>query len=228
MLLSTSDLWTESELAAFAENRRQMVEFQLREEGIHDRRVLDAMVTVPREEFVPPSQCDSAYGDYPVPIGWGQTISQPYTVAYMCQALQLTGHERVLEIGTGSGYAAAVLSLLAAEVFTIERIAILGEEAKVRLQRLGFDSVQVVIGDGTLGLPEQAPFAAIVVTAGAAELPRPYVEQLADGGRIVIPLGGEPFDQCLYRFTKRGQQLHCQNLGSFAFVPLIGQYGWRE
>lgn len=228
MLLTTNHHWSESELAAFAQQRRHMVEFQLRDEGIHDQRVLQAMATVPREEFVPPTQCDSAYGDYPVPIGWGQTISQPYTIAYMCQALQLTGKERVLEIGTGTGYAAAVLSLLATEVFTVERIAILGEEATARLQRLGFDNVQVMIGDGTLGLPAHAPFDAIVVTAGAAEIPPPYIRQLPEGGRLVIPLGGEPFDQCLYRLTKRGESLHTQNLGSFAFVPLIGRYGWRE
>lgn len=215
------------ESPSFAEQRSQMVEFQLRPRGISDERVLAAMGNVPREEFVPATMLDCAYGDCPVPIGWGQTISQPFTVAFMCQTLQLTGDERVLEIGTGSGYAAAVLSRLVKDVFTIERIAGLAENAKSRLLRLGFGNVHVIAGDGTLGLPDQAPFDGIVVTASALALPQPYGAQLKEGGRMVIPIG-DSFDQCMYRFTKHGEHLRCENLGGFAFVPLIGEYGWRD
>jgi protein-L-isoaspartate(D-aspartate) O-methyltransferase len=207
--------------------RRRMVERDLLGRGIDDQRVLDAMLQVPREEFVPPSLRGDAYGDWPLPIGFGQTISQPYTVAYMLQALQLGGGERVLEIGSGSGYGAAVLSLLAAEVHTVERIAELGWEVRSRLQRLGYDNVHVHIANGTLGVPAAAPFDGIVVTAGGSSLPKPLEEQLAEGGRAVIPIGDRG-SQTLYRFTKRGSQLAGESLGGFAFVPLIGEYGWAE
>ncbi len=203
-----------------------MVQGQLRYQGIDDPRVLAAMATVPREEFVDKSLCGEAYKDWPLPIGYGQTISQPFTVAYMVQALRLDGSEKVLEIGTGSGYGAAVLSCLAEEVHTVERIAQLGEAAKSRLIRLGYHNVQVHVANGTLGLPEYAPFDAIIVTAGAEELPKPYLDQLAEGGRVVIPIG-EPASQALFRFTRKGSQLKSENLGCFAFVPLIGQHGWR-
>jgi protein-L-isoaspartate(D-aspartate) O-methyltransferase len=212
----------------FAELRRLMVEEQLREHGITDVRVLDAMGRVPREEFVPDTARDAAYEDGPLPIGYGQTISQPYTVAFMCQALQLDGTEKVLEIGAGSGYGAAVLSLLASSVHTIERVPELGEAARTRLLQLGYDNVRVVTGDGTLGLPAEAPFDGIVVTAGAESLPDAYVRQLRPGGRIVIPIGGYRYNQTMYRFTRRDQELQVENLGGFAFVPLIGRYGWHE
>jgi protein-L-isoaspartate(D-aspartate) O-methyltransferase len=211
-----------------ADERIAMVEAQLRQNGIYDERVLAAMSSVPREEFVPAASRDCAYGDCPLPIGHGQTISQPFTVAFMCQALQLRGHERILEIGTGSGYAAAVLSLLASKVFTIERIEELAAAAVARLKRLGYRNVEVIAGDGTLGFLQAAPFDAIVATAAAGQLPLPYPAQLADGGRIVMPIGGESFDQCMYRFTKRGNELRAENLGGFAFVPLIGEFGWHK
>jgi protein-L-isoaspartate(D-aspartate) O-methyltransferase len=211
----------------FGELRRNMVEDQIRRRGINDVRVLTAMLEVPREMFVPQRLRDEAYEDCPLPIGVGQTISQPFTVAYMLQALQLDGSENVLEIGTGSGYGAAVLSQLAQVVHTMERIPKLGQQAKRRLDQLGFANVHVHVANGTLGLPEHAPFDAIIVTAGAEELPEPYREQVAEDGRIVIPIG-EPTCQVLSRFTRHGQQLMGENLGAFAFVPLIGEYSWSQ
>jgi protein-L-isoaspartate(D-aspartate) O-methyltransferase len=228
MSTQNQDQGVSEAIPPFAEWRARMVDEQLRERGMRDERVLQAMRSVPREEFVEEYLRHRAYDDGPLPIGFGQTISQPFTVAFMCEALQLTGTERVLEVGTGSGYAAAVLSLLAQEVFTIERIPALAEQARKRLDRLGYRNVQVNTGDGTLGLPEHAPYAGIVVTAGAAMLPQPYVEQLAVGGRIVIPVGGYPFGQTMYRYTKRPQGLQVEDLGGFAFVPLIGHHGWND
>lgn len=224
--------------------RQYMVQHQLRRRGIADERVLQAMLTVPREEFVLQNDRSRAYEDCPLPIGFDQTISQPYTVAFQCEALQLKGDERVLEIGTGCGYAAAVLSLLAKEVHTIERIAGLADRARKTLARLGYENVHVHTADGTLGLPQHAPFDGIVATAGGVELPEPFVEQLAPGGRIVIPLGDSLYEQSMYRFTKPShalseqspaaspaemrRQLSRENLGAFCFVPLIGRYGWGE
>ena len=182
--------------ARFVKLRRYMVENQLASHGIADSRVLDAMGRVPRELFVLPEMRDTAYEDGPLPIGFGQTISQPYTVAFMCEALRLDGTEKVLEIGAGSGYAAAVLSLLTKSVFTIERVPELAEQARSQLVELGYDNVQVITGDGTLGLPAEAPFDAIVVTAGAETLPDTYIQQLRPGGRIVIPIGE-------YRYIRR-------------------------
>jgi protein-L-isoaspartate(D-aspartate) O-methyltransferase len=213
--------------AAFADLRRHMVKVQLAGHGIDDARVLEAMGRIPREEFVPPELRDAAYEDGPLPIGFGQTISQPFTVAFMCAALRLTGNEKVLEIGTGSGYGAAVLSLLAKSVFTIERVPELAALARERLARLGHDNVQVITADGTLGLPAEAPFDGIVVTAGAETLPDTYVQQLARHGRIVIPIGGFRYNQEMYRFTRLEGELRVENLGGFAFVPLIGKYGWH-
>ncbi len=212
----------------FADLRRRMVEYQLRRRDITDGNVLNAMQVVPREEFVPADLRDQAYADRPLPIGHGQTISQPYTVAYMCEALQLRGDERVLEIGTGSGYGAAVLAELSMMVFTIERIPELATEARARVQRLGYENVHIFTGDGTLGLPEHAPFDAIVVTAGGDELPETYGQQIAEGGRIVIPLGHERGSQRMVRFTRRGSRLVSEDLGGFNFVPLVGQYGWID
>ncbi|QDV51950.1 protein-L-isoaspartate(D-aspartate) O-methyltransferase [Gimesia fumaroli] len=208
--------------------RQKMVENHLRFRGIRDPRVLEAMSRVPREEFVSPEQKQYAYSDCALPIDCGQTISQPYTVAYMCEAAQLTGDETVLEVGTGSGYGAAVLSLLTREVHTIERIPELVTIARERLTRLGFSNVHVYTADGTLGVPEVAPFDAIIVTAGAETLPEPYTEQLKNGGRIIIPIGSETMGQTMYRYTMIKGKLSQENLGAFAFVPLIGEFGWSR
>lgn len=201
--------------------RQCMVEHQLRDRGITDPRVLAAMRSVPREEFVPPELVHEAYNDSPLPIACEQTISQPYTVAFMSEALQLAGNERVLEVGTGSGYAAAVLSQLVPHVWTVERIPTLADSAQQRLRRLGYHNVSVRTADGTLGWPEEVPFDAIVVTAAAQQLPQAYVDQLRDGGRIVIPIGRAPYGQTMYRYTRRGVELQSEDLGYFSFVPLI-------
>jgi protein-L-isoaspartate(D-aspartate) O-methyltransferase len=210
----------------FPAQRRELVE-QLRRRGIVDERVLQAMADVPREKFVPEALLDRAYEDHALPIGLDQTISQPFTVAFMCEALQLTGDETVLEIGTGSGYGACVLSRLAAWVDTIERLPELAEAARERIRRLDYRNIRVHIGDGSLGLPNEAPFDAIIATAGAEHCPAALVEQLADGGRIVIPIGDSPRQQILMRYTRRGDELHSEPLGDFAFVPLIGADAWE-
>ncbi|WP_339730726.1 protein-L-isoaspartate(D-aspartate) O-methyltransferase [uncultured Gimesia sp.] len=216
----SSDQWKAS--------RHKMVENQLRFRGIKDPRVLDAMDRIPREDFVSPEQKQFAYNDCALPIDCSQTISQPYTVAFMCEAAQLTGEENVLEVGTGSGYGAAVLSLLAREVHTIERIPELVKQASERLTRLEYSNVHVYSSDGTLGVPEAAPFDAIIVTAGAETLPEPYVEQLREGGRIIIPIGSEFMGQTMCRYTMINGKLSQEDLGAFAFVPLIGEYGWSR
>lgn len=208
--------------------RELMVQNQLRSRDISDERVLRAMMCVPREEFVPEAVRHHAYDDRPLPIGHEQTISQPYTVAFQCEALRLQGDERVLEVGTGSGYGAAVLSRLAKEVYTVERIPELASRARATLGRLGFDNVHVELANGTLGLPKHAPFDGIVVTAGGTSLPQPFLDQLSPGGRIVIPLGEGPAGQSMYRFTKFPDALQVDNLGGFCFVPLIGRYGWES
>ena len=207
--------------------REQMVTNQIARRGIRDRAVLRAMLAVPREAFLPPELAEFAYEDHPLPIAEGQTISQPYIVALMTAAAELRPTDRVLEIGTGSGYAAAVLSRLAHWVHTIERIDALATLARQRLAALGYDNVTVHTGDGTLGLPSEAPFDGIVVTAGGLRLPPPLAEQLAIGGRLVIPLqnGG---GQSMRRFTRHEQGLEEENLGAFAFVPLIGTFGWAD
>ena len=202
-----------------------MVDVQLVRQGISDCRVLDAMRRVPREKFVPADWRHSAYEDNAVPIGCEQTISQPYTVAFMCESLQLSGDEKVLEIGTGSGYGAAVLSLLARSICTIERIPELADEARVRLTALGYNNVQVVTGDGTLGLPDEAPFDAVVVTAGAESIPEPLIQQLRVGGRVVIPIGGYQETLQMRRLTKFENEMRVEELGRFTFVPLIGESG---
>jgi protein-L-isoaspartate(D-aspartate) O-methyltransferase len=186
------------------------------------------MELVPRELFVTPFERSAAYEDRALPIESGQTISQPYTVAFMCQEARITPSDRVLEIGAGSGYGAAVLSHLASEVHTVERIPELAAQAAERLRRFGYHNVTVHLGDGTLGLPSAGPFDAILVTAGARDLPPDYVPQLAEGGRIVIPLGDQPGSQTMYRMTLTDGQLEVDDLGRFAFVPLIGQEGWDE
>ena len=207
--------------------RQRMVDQQLLPRGIHDRNVLNAMREVPRHEFMPAQWLDEAYEDWPLPIGFGQTISQPLTVAFMVQAMRLKGDERVLEVGTGSGYGAAVLGAIAREVHTVERIPQLAERAQEKLSALGYRNVHVHVDDGTLGLPAFAPFDAVVVTAGAGHLPPPYREQLADGGRIVIPIGDRNEGQQLLRFTLHNGKLSEEDLGLFAFVPLVGKFGWE-
>jgi protein-L-isoaspartate(D-aspartate) O-methyltransferase len=201
--------------------RRRMVEDQLARRGIRDSRVLRAMAEVPREEFVAPHLRALAYEDGPLPIGGGQTISQPYTVAVMCQALALPPEARVLEIGTGSGYGAAVLSRIARHVFSLERIPELAALARARLERLGCTNVDVRCADGTAGLPEEAPFDGIIVTAAARDVPAVYFDELATDGRLVIPLGREDEVQDLCVFTRTALGLERRSLGDFVFVPLI-------
>lgn len=200
--------------------RHNMVVEQLEGRGINDPRVLEALDWVPRHEFVPRDLLDQAYEDRALPIGLEQTISQPYTVAFMCQEARLTAGDRVLEVGTGSGYCAAVLSLLAREVHTIERMEPLFRTARARLAKLKYQNVRCYLNDGTLGLKQEAPFDAIVVAAGAEALPTAYQEQLAEGGRLVIPIG-PPSHQQMIRFTRRGDAFERDELGSFGFVPLI-------
>ena len=212
----------------FFEQRQKMVSDQIIGAGIRDQRVIDAMLTIPREQFVDKELQDLAYGDHPLSIGEGQTISQPYTVAFMVEALELKPTDRVLEIGAGSGYAAAVLSLIAREVHTIERIEAIALRAKTRLSVLGFSNVHVHIGDGSQGLAEFSPFDGIAVTAGGNELPQPLVQQLADGGRLVIPIGWERDCQTMYRIVRLGDKIHREKLGNFRFVPLVGRHGWSE
>lgn len=203
-----------------------MVDRDIRARGVSDPRVLEAMRTVPREAFVRADLIDEAYADHPLPIEAGQTISQPYIVAVMTEALRLAPTDRVLEIGTGSGYAAAVLAKIADEVYTIERHQELADSARERLARLGFSKVVVRCGDGTLGWPERAPFDAIVVTAGGPEVPRALLAQLAIGGRLVIPVG-DGTTQELVRMTREGPaKFRREELGAVQFVPLIGAQGW--
>ena len=200
-----------------------MVASQLAARGIRDPRVLDAMRTVPREAFVPEYLRESAYLDSPLPIGSGQTISQPHVVAFMIEALDLKGGEKVLEIGAGSGYAAAVLGQIAGQVYAIERIRELADRARETLDALGYDNVQVRHGDGTKGWPEQAPFDAIAVAAGAKKVPEPLKHQLKEGGRVIIPVGrNAPFQQ-LKRITRVSQNEYAEeDLIPVRFVPLIG------
>lgn len=210
-----------------AESKRaRMVTEHLRRRDIIDPRVLMAMATVPRHEFVPPELVEHAYDDAPLPIGAEQTISQPYVVAWTAQALAVGPRDRVLEIGTGSGYAAAVLGVLAAEVDTIERIEVLARSAREVLERLGFSNVHVHHADGTLGWPEGAPYDAIAVAAGAPQPPQALLDQLAIGGRLVLPIG-PPDHQQLVRIIRRGETTFEElTLGDVRFVPLLGEQGW--
>jgi protein-L-isoaspartate(D-aspartate) O-methyltransferase len=204
-----------------------MVEKQIAERGVEHQAVLDAMRAVPREKFVPEAAVDFAYEDRPLGIEAGQTISQPYVVALMAAALELSPRDRVLEIGAGSGYAAAVLSRVAAEVYAIERHAVLVELARRRMKDLGYDNVHIFHGDGTLGCPEHAPYDAIVVSAGGPSVPDALRAQLVIGGRLVIPVGTTSPEQELLRVTRTGENEYEQeDLGSVRFVPLIGVHGW--
>jgi len=211
----------------FAAARRAMVEDQVRRRGVASPRVLEAMLSVPRHEFVPAEFQADAYADKPLPIGEGQTISQPFMVGAMTEALELTGPERVLEIGTGSGYQAAVLSVLASEVISIESHTSLGLAAQERLERLGYANVHVHNGDGSMGFADSAPYDAILITAAAPEIPPLLASQLCDGGRLVIPVGGQE-NQELLQARKVGDVLHTRVLFDCKFVPLLGRYGWRR
>lgn len=205
--------------------RKKMIQEHLVLRGITDERVLAAMEEVPRERFLPPDMRDVAYVDQPLPIGLGQTISQPFIVAHMTQALDLAGNEKVLEIGTGCGYQAAVLARLAHDVYTVELIPELGERARALLDALGFTNVHYKIYDGTMGWPENGPYEAVIVTAGAPNVPRPLVDQLADDGRMVIPVGNR-YAQDLLKISKQGGKIRQQSLGPCRFVALKGEYGW--
>lgn len=209
----------------FEASRQSMVENQLRGRGIRDSRVLEAFLKVPREEFVRARFRNQAYRDSPLPIGENQTISQPYMVAVMTEIARIEPGLRILEIGTGSGYQAAILAELGARVFSVERRPALGEQARRLLQSLGYD-VAVHIGDGTLGWPDMAPFDRILVTAGAPDVPAPLVEQLADGGSIVIPVD-DGFSQVLSIYRKSSQGLAEERRERCTFVPLIGKFGWN-
>ncbi|MBI4598326.1 MAG: protein-L-isoaspartate(D-aspartate) O-methyltransferase [Candidatus Omnitrophica bacterium] len=209
----------------FEAQRSQMVDAQLRARGIHDARVLAAFRRVPRHDFVPPEAQAHAYEDHPLPIGAGQTISQPYIVALMTEALRIRGHERVLEIGAGSGYQTAILAELALDVFAVERLPELLATASQRLSALGYANVHLTTGNGSLGWPEHAPYDAIIVTAAAPDVPPPLVEQLEDGGRLVLPIGPAE-SQILTHIKKEGHRLVRRPLGSCIFVPLLGAYGW--
>ena len=191
----------------------------IRRRGIQDRRVLDAMARVPRHRFVSEEQRAAAYGDHPLPIGYSQTVSQPYIVALMTEALALKSDDRVLELGTGSGYQAAVLSVLVNEVYTIEIIEELGESARERLAKLGYDNVEVRVGDGYLGWPEKAPFDAVIVTAAPETVPQTLVEQLAEGGRMVLPVGS--FHQELILLTKKNGTIQREYITAVRFVPMV-------
>ncbi|MCX5869512.1 MAG: protein-L-isoaspartate(D-aspartate) O-methyltransferase [Deltaproteobacteria bacterium] len=207
--------------------RQRMVQEQLISRGIHDPRVLAAMREVPRHLFVDDAMQANAYGDYPLPIIDGQTISQPFIVAYMTQALQLTGTEKVLEIGTGSGYQAVILSRLCAKVYTVERLNNLLASSRRVFDRLHCYNIQSKFDDGTLGWPEYAPYDAIMVTAGGPEIPEPLVAQLADPGRLVIPVGDQDIQE-LHIVTKKNGLVQVKLLERVRFVNLIGEHGWNN
>ena len=208
--------------------RHRMIEKQLKPMGIRDPNVLEAMETVPREVFVGQGFQTRAYDDAPLPIEAGQTISQPFIVAYMIEALNLRGDEKVLEVGTGSGYAAAVLSRIAAEVITVERIDALAEPARQRLSQLGYTNVHCRRGDGSMGWPQDAPYDAIVVSAGAPAVPDALKNQLATGGRLIIPVGGKASHQRLLKVTRVDADRFIEDaVGDVRFVPLVGDQGWQ-
>ncbi len=209
----------------YAAARARMVEDQIQARGVRGERVLEAMRRVPRHLFVTETLRERAYDDTPLPIGDRQTISQPYIVALMAEALELDGGERILEVGTGSGYEAAVLAELCGELYSVERIPALAERATELLESLGYRNVHVRVGDGSLGWSQAAPFLGVVVSAAAPRIPRPLVEQLATGGRLVLPLGEEE-SQTLVRLRKTGEGLREECLGECRFVKLIGTYGW--
>ncbi len=210
-----------------AEERKIMVERQIAARGIHDPGVLAAMLEIPRHLFIPPPYDRAAYDDNPLPIGNGQTISQPYIVALMTELLHPKPTDNVLEIGTGSGYQAAILSRLVKRLTTIERITSVADMAKRNLKTLGIENAGVIEGDGTLGYPDNAPYDGIIITAATPEIPRPLIGQLADGGVLVAPVGGRDI-QDLITLHKQGQSIKQVSHGGVRFVPLIGQHGWEN
>jgi protein-L-isoaspartate(D-aspartate) O-methyltransferase len=216
-------------LTDFAGEREAMVERQLRRRGITEPHILDAFRAVPREAFVSEAHAHLAYGDHPLPIEAEQTISQPYIVALMIQAARIGAGDRVLEVGSGSGYAAAVISRIAERVVGIERQHQLVGVARERLRRLGYENVEIVEGDGTKGWPDAAPYNAVMAAASGSHVPQPLIDQLAPGGRIVMPLGSPGWVQELVKVTKGpGDKLIRENLGGVRFVPLIGEEGWKD
>jgi protein-L-isoaspartate(D-aspartate) O-methyltransferase len=216
-------------MADYKAEREAMVERHLKRRGITRQHIIDAFLAVPREEFVSPQYAHLAYGDHPLPIEAGQTISQPYIVALMIQAAGITSADTVLDVGAGSGYAAAVISRIAAKVIGIERQHDLVELGRQRLERLGYANVEILEGDGTRGCPEHAPFDAILAAASGSHVPQPWIDQLADGGRIVMPVGEPSWVQELIKVTKAPDgKLIRENLGGVRFVPLIGEEGWKD
>ena len=213
----------------YAKQRKKMVDSHIRSRGVRDERVLRAMEKIPRHLFIDEGLIDQAYNDNPLPIGEKQTISQPYIVALMTEALELTGRDKVLELGTGSGYEAAILAELADRVFTIERIASLAQKARKLLESLNYYNVVIRVGDGTYGWREESPFDAIAVSAGSPSIPRMLVEQLAIGGRLVIPVGSR-YSQSLIKLTRLSENpddVKREDLGGCRFVNLIGEHGWK-
>jgi protein-L-isoaspartate(D-aspartate) O-methyltransferase len=223
------DLWSAPAAGELhlAPQKEQMVRSQLRGRRILDRRVLDAMARVPRERFVPEDQRSEAYADKALPIGWGQTISQPYIVALMTEALELTGGQKVLEVGTGSGYQTAILAELAGQVFSVERCPELSAQAEAVLAELGYANATLKVGDGSLGWPDAAPFDRIIVTAAAAECPSALFDQLQEGGILVIPVGRQDY-QTLQAIRKIDSRPERTDLAPCRFVPLLGAQGWPE
>jgi len=207
--------------------RERMVKTQLKKRGIRNSRVLEAFKRVPRHHFIPKNLADQAYADGPLPIGEGQTISQPYMVAIMTQSAKIVPGNRVLEIGSGSGYQSAILAELGAEVYTIARVSSLCEQALETLRRLNYQDIHTRAGNGTLGWEEEAPFDAILVTAGAPQIPKPLLDQLAIGGRLVIPLE-EDYSQVLYIVRRSKEGFHRERGERCTFVPLIGEHGWKK
>ncbi len=209
----------------FEKAREEMIRYQIKGRGIRDERVISAMNSIPREKFVLEGEKDNAYLDCPLPIGTGQTISQPFMVALMTQCLSLKDPETVLEVGTGSGYQAAILSKLAKMVYTIERFSTLADRAEKIFNELEIKNIKVIVGDGSKGLEEYSPYDGIVVTAGAPEIPKSLIDQLDEKGRMVIPVGNS-FSQDLLLGIKEKGKLKISNYGGCVFVPLVGKYGW--
>jgi protein-L-isoaspartate(D-aspartate) O-methyltransferase len=216
-----------SEATPFESARRAMVDYQIRRRGVRDTRVLGAMFQVPRHEFVPPAYLSAAYDDRPLPIGEAETISQPYIVAAMTDAARVQQGDKALEVGTGSGYQAAILAHLGARVWTMERNGQLADSARERLARLGYKGIEVICGDGTEGYPSAAPYQVIVVTAASPHVPQPLLDQLDDGGRMVIPVG-DLYHQDLQLIFRHANELTTRLLDPCQFVPLIGKYAWPE
>lgn len=214
-------------LDRYEKARRKMVKNQVESRGIKDQKVLEAFLTVKRHLFVEEALRPQSHNDYPLPIGSGQTISQPYIVALMTEGLELKEDERVLEIGTGSGYQTAILAEITKEVYSIERIKELSQKTRDLLKELGYTNIEIKVDDGTTGWVSKSPFDAIIVTAASPDIPRPLTDQLKEGGRMVIPVGGRT-SQELIKVVKSGGKLKKHNLGGCRFVKLIGEYGWRE